>query len=372
MTLETAISDLAKANDALTQTVFDNLKKIDDFIGRWSVEQPTVLTVGTGCAYDSLQAAWDALQGKRLLAPVTIKLSDGIYEGPTLIAHHPDAHNIRIEGNLTNPEACQFTWDNPKQDSQVLRLCNVRGLTLDGIHIKGPDKSNAGYGLVLEQYSHLLSGQALRIDNWYFGLHVLRQSCFNGQDVCFHHCTRSVYAASAQIELTGGEIHGDEVDSPESLGVCSDRNSYVVTIDTQIDGFAAGFYAAMASSLFCHRTTSTNCGVGYQACNNGQIYGEDIVAEQTQTALLAINRGLIIAPKATVHEANVGCEAYLSSTIYANESNMTDIQDTAYLATVDSLIEAQDTNVRCSSVATPYSPPVSGISNNEQAIIRWS
>ena len=393
MSLESQVLDLTNEVRGFTNTVMQQIPDIraqqNSFINNWGIDGYTVLSVGAGKQFASIQAAYDSLLGKTLKQDVMIKVDDGTYNLSVLNLYaHPYSHRINIEGNSTNPANCVLNFIPTAGLSHGVLFDNVRNIGFSGFKLVG--QTNVGTNFTYRAMRLggnsivYVKDQSLMIDGVYNGIEVAQCSI--------------LYARKTRITNFGG--YGVVLDGASRAGmedsVVSGRGATAVTTNTsgaQTKGM--GFYAVDNSCLWLgSATVIDNVSKGIFANNNSYVYGSNtaisnvglgVYAEMGAALILsaakivtAAEKGVFATLRAVLYldgikieSAPIGVESSLGATVNANSGYAKNCT-TGYIAGSFGQIDAYNTSANSTGTTTKYSPATSDALGNGNGMVRFS
>ena len=357
------------ARDNIDQRLERCEEKVDDAIARWGVASCT-LEVGSGKRFGSIQAAWDYLQGKKISGGVLIQVADGVYKVNKIeLNNHPDAHWVRIHGNLDNPAACtiQFTPDS-KGYSHGILMRDVRRLELGGFKLLGVH-GQTKHMLHLNEHANVYCRTGTIImEGCKYGIEAYTHSKIVASGLKITNCSDGIVAAS------GAEVHAHDLEARgqkrgSGIGVyvreharayaararCQDfdlgfharSNSFIYCDDARVENCDEGFYSHTQATIWTHNSTAVSCGMGFTARNNGTIFGKEQRAEGCK----------------------YGFYANQNSHLYAPSSHAVNCSEYGYGAHWGSMMDAGGTKAKCLGNKLNYTPGTSGAIGNGGAVI---
>ncbi|MES9873161.1 MAG: hypothetical protein ABW146_08620 [Candidatus Sedimenticola sp. 6PFRAG7] len=405
--LQNNVADLTRAADDLTQEVVGKMghidQQVDRFINDWGINGYTRLEVGPGKEFATIEDAFYSLNGKKLKTHVLIKVADGVHETTGIhLEHQPDAHQIRIEGNVANPPACQIKFiPDADKASHGMVIRGLLGLQLAGFKFVGETSATnwthrslrldhgsrvycdsgtihitGGCNAVEVEHSHLNAAQIRfeQIKQWnaFIGsgskAWIQKSKIIGPGKAVRTQVPAHINPDAPQVIPHGiGVFDGAQGWSSEStitgvwVGVTALRNGYAHCDVTTVDGAEIGFHAQFGGIIWTYwwgatasrpkelRSKASNCLYGYYAAH----------------------KGLIWAPGAVAESCARGFRAYASSKVLANHGRAINCT-IAFEAWTLSEIEAIDTNAASTGNPTQHSPPGNAVPGNQNAIIRYS
>ncbi len=187
--------------------------------------------------YPSLQAALNELDEKPISreVTVTIQIADGTYNlGEPVIINHPNASQIQIVGNQTDPSLCKLVFNS----SNGIEISDSTSLALiDGIEIEG----NGTYGVLVNRSSSLTLGENVVVKNFNHGVFVANSS--------------------------NADCAGVSVQNASSVGITSSSGSHVKATSAIVSNCGIGISANMNSSVHCDSATISSCTTASHAAN---------------------------------------------------------------------------------------------------------
>ncbi|MFC5431750.1 hypothetical protein ACFPTO_23585 [Paraburkholderia denitrificans] len=380
--------------------------RIEQFIKNWDwgIDGFTTLEVGAGKPFDSILAAWDSLIGKTLKADVLIKVADGVYTttGFTL-TNQPFAQRIRIEGNVSDPAACQikFTPDENGASHGVI-FRNVQDVAFSGFKLIGEaaDQNWTIRCLLIHLGSRVWSAPgSVQIEGGVHGLVVERGAQYECENLHISDTRQwAAYIASgsraylASLRLAGPGRDVRTTFPAHIFGVESTSASHgLVVVDgaqcwafgAYITHYSHGAHVAQNGYLWCDLMLIHSCETGCYAGTGGVCWSH----------WRPVEPGSPVERRSSVKGSDIGFFADHGGKIMARGAETSGCQ-TSFLATQQSLIDARDTYVRgyggtgyashgqstvlayCAtmemSVVIDFTPSQSDVPGNGNAIIRYS
>jgi hypothetical protein len=419
--MEFVVSALERIRTAIMLSDVPTYEALIDYINTrtaaWGGAGVTTLNVGPARTLTTIQAAWDSLAGTYLTGDVLIKVDDGTYSGPGIVLKsHPQAHRIRIEGNVADPTLCIIEC-TPSGDTTSLGFdfVGVRGTQLAGFKVIGeatgvdPDNWTLA-GLRLRQGSFITcDDNSVILSGGIHGLHLTEQSTIVSPLLrCDSHVLAGILAESSSMAYAiNSTIVGpgklSAVGAPAAYtslnvtftptGVISTTGSTVQVEGSAISACRIGILVDRASSVTAGRTTTiTNCGDGVYAGSNAQIWiGSDTLLNTTQerplvsncdNGFLANGGGIILASGARAEACGKGFFASSNGIIYVGSDGgnpnsiyngwARDCTDHGFYAEYGGQIYAWGTVSNSSGNVVAYSPAVSGTLSNANGVIYFN
>jgi hypothetical protein len=420
--MEFVVSALERIRTAIMLSDVPAYEALIDYVNTrtaaWGSAGLTTINVGPARTFTTIQAAWDSLAGTYLTGDMLIKVDDGTYSGPGIVLKsHPQAHRIRIEGNVADPTLCVIDC-TPSGDTTSLGFdfVGVRGTQLAGFKVLGKTSSSApvnwttacirarqGSAIFCDENSIILSGginglvieessvfacSSLRCDSQYaYGivadsnsvLHAfgyletgLGKLTANNAPAIYSGNVNWIMQPVGALAAAGGVIFLDSTQITGChTGLFTDRGGRIVcnalpTIDACNRGVYAGpqSHIWMASSTLYDSTQRrplvTNCDRGFLAEGGGYIDAHGARAEGCGRGFMATLNGIIL----------VGGDGGNPNSIYNGwAKNCTEY---GYYAEYGGQILAWGTVSNSSGNAVAYNPAVSGTLSNANGVIYFN
>lgn len=128
--------------------------------------QPTTIHVGVGHQFASLQAAYEWILTKAVMAPLTVQIHPGTYNisQPLIFQSMSSPQLITIQGNISNPASVVLRCVGSGCSSAgfIRFLHGTNDLTFQGVTLLNPAGANAyamvlGYDTLIFNYVHIQS-----------------------------------------------------------------------------------------------------------------------------------------------------------------------------------------------------------------------
>ena len=306
-------------------------------------------TIGpSGADYPDLQAAFQALEGKRIAttALVTLQIAPGTYNHTSTIdLGHVDGSRIHIIGDVDDPATTVLQFSGSTNGlflDTAFTLYRVEGITLRG---DGVATNRAVQ--VLGRMDRL--GPSLRIENWTgVGVYV-----YQG------------VISSGSVQFTGVPA------SPNSVGLAAYYGASVALAGASFsDTGSDAVVLSGATGILSDMTISGSQSGGLEVRNHGTFLGNDLHIDDVVGTALLVAEGSYMASARVVVSANNnsgleclvvtenstaevslgvfshcggnGIQATYNSFVYANDSSFTDIGESACSAQYRGLVRCQN------------------------------
>lgn len=305
--------------------------------------------VGEAGEHGGIEEAWAAIADRRLDKDVVINVADGEYpiEG-LLIENHPDAHRIKILGNVENPAACKLMCGGGG-----IFFNNIRGLEFSGFSITGaPNQTQQG--LVVDEQSRIYSAEnSIQLSNCKIGLTVTGLSAYEGMGLILVDCETAVNVEAATANIEHAVITG--IDGVSQSGLVAVDGGFIEALESSINDVRYGVRAQTNGKVKCDKAVVENCYVGFFAERGGVISNnEDGIARGCDFGFAAQRNGEIAALEALADDCDYGFVAYYAAHLYASESTAKDSTYYGYSVYGGSLLEAWQTNGKASGNGANY------------------
>ena len=375
MTTTDQITQLIVANTQLKQfyegvrdDIEDRLQnctvKVDDHLSRWGLQGHSTLEVGVGKRFTSIQAAWNYLQGKKLAGDVLVKVADGVYSVNGIwLEHHPDAHRIRIEGNVAQPERCEirFIPDN-NGHSQGVIFRNVCDLQFSGFQLSGVAEQTYR-GLRIHLNAQVRSAKnSLIIAGCSTGIEVYSGSYYAGEGIRMRDCINGAIVSQS------GEAHLHYLEASartkhHGVGIEASNTANVHAHSCHCSNFHTGFRATRSAYLWCDGSKSESCHHGFDARHNGTLWCHENASTRFQRGIaigghhgfLAYIDGHLLAHGARAEGCVYGFYAGSHSYLRADHSSAVNCSVYGYHADWLSLLRVYNTHGKVSGNKANYS-----------------
>lgn len=359
------------------------------------------LTINVPNDYPTIQAAWDFLKGKVLLADVLISVADGQYNQSILnINDQPYSSRIRIEGNISSPSSCVLNFVADKGVSHGVVFQHVSGVSFSGFRIKGAiDSSNfTHWGLHVDGQSLVYCDEgSIVVDGVFVGVGVFGGSVLFANGMAFHNCGQAavdVGGSGSVAHVNDSEasgngsgyigkmpVHVDQYQTEyKQVGVnCHDSATCYVR-RSSMRYFDHGYLVSASAYIYANISDAVDCAVGFKSLFNSTLFCDQefvdsvlVVARAIgcEIGFIADHTGVINAYGALAQNSSIaGFLAVHFGSISAIDSKANNCA-TGYRAEVSANILAYNTNANNTS-SVPYSPPASDVDGNAGSLIRWS
>lgn len=238
MSLESSIADLITANNSLVQTVQNLLSAY----GEGKLADGTVLTVGTGGDFATLNDAWSYALSKLCVGTLTLQINDGAYAWPEQILAGSPAPKVRIVGNLANRALVSLS----NGAGNAMTICSSAEVELDGFSVAATN----GFGLYV--YRAFVQVKNFLAQNSVRGIFVE-----NGGAV--------------------GLVNAKALNC--QYGICAYQSGHIeAAADCVVEGCVNRGWDSSSGSINCPYTTAINCGIGYYTGDNGFMFALGTVA----------------------------------------------------------------------------------------------
>ena len=278
-----AVQDLQKTVQQImpdAQAFTDNLTaKFNNVVNQFSYLNAVTFEVGVDKKYKTIQSVIDLLRDKILLAPVLIKVADGIYDCNAInIVRLPYAHMVKIEGNVKNPELCVIRWipDN-EGNSNGVSIVGSKGLNISGFKFVGKtDDGNFTYrSIFLGDGSSLYSdSNSLIFEGGRFGIELYNYSLLLADKIRAENVAKAVVSVHVSaIYATNMNVKNTvpyTTNAPARLGGYAMTTCGIWLIDkshgyfggSSFDNLHTGFISERGSHIDCSNISLSNCYTG--------------------------------------------------------------------------------------------------------------
>jgi hypothetical protein len=364
---------------------------------------PTVLFASTTAS--TIQAAWDSLQTKNPLTPVTIEVLAGTYAEQLVLANQPYAHMITIQGDTRTAAGSRFTTTGSitKSGSDcTITLVNTPPADFtssDHIIVCAPTSAaNAGRFPIVSintvaktvTYTNA-SGVAESVrpntEVIFCPDRILDFTGFDTGVKCLSSANGGALVSGFTIVSSPAALsHGVHVIGQAELRMarCVVWNVHDVGFRTTDGGLLnaesscsaikcnVGFYAAKNSCINGYNAYAADClQAGYGAALGGQASVTGAISTSNLYGYQAWAGGVLFAPSGTASYNQIGFFAQENSTLSANNAIARN-NATGYRAEWHGMITAYGTAANNSGNTTNYSPAPSGTEANNGGIIAFS
>lgn len=294
------------------------------------IDAPLTLTVGLDQEFLDIQAAWESLKGKVIIADVTIAVIDGTHPTiPMTLSGQPYADRIRIIGNVAAPENCVLQYLPPQGSppiglSGLITVEAVSTLNISGFTLHGGVAAPAGFGLLVTNRAQVESdGNSIIIDGCETAVRVENGGVYTTLLLRTVNCQDGVLVDAARAILPLANFSGGgggaalkvintgfcEAEKAQaagfSRGYVSQYDSLLFVKGAVADVSSSGFSCRWGGRLNANRAADGTAARAINAEEEGFAVEEDGVMQCEQaTAENIEERGFIAATKACMYATN--------------------------------------------------------------------
>jgi len=312
-----------------------------------AIERRTYISIGKNRDYPDLQTAWDSIKGKRLVAPLTLQLIDGVheYDKPLQLNNPPKGNTVNIIGNNDNPDAVTLKLTQ-RSGSIFMSVKGADNVSLSGFNFDMGQ--HCDYALqALSSYLYL---ENIHFNNTAYALWLTSQATLIAQNIAIRDCNFGLVCEyNSHAHLSNSTLSGPFSNKEGSIGIIASLNSIATAKNTDIKNYFVGLQSTSDSHIVVESSTVSECNQGVHTTLKSSLMVNSTTFSHCAYAVYTSDNSYSYVPNNTITHCNIG-----------------------FYATLQSFIRAENTSQAITDCNTPYSPPVSLLEGNHNSQIYWS